>query len=298
MISVGETMAEVLATVRDLGLADVQPVILNNAGNLTVHLVPYPLVARIAKLFQGDHPEYWRGVWLRELKVVDHLRLRGVPVVPYAATVPPGPHPVGDTWMTLWEYAEPTSLPALGGQDAVHMVSDLAEAMLDFHEPLPTLGVWGHVRESMEGLRDLRPHDDRIVRLLLAFEEIDGRMRGMETFVPAHGDAHPGNLLSTGRGWRWIDFEDVSLMPPYWDYASFIGNTALFHGFDHPVVACMVSQYVLAKDRPSFQFALRARAVMSTTTNLFLALQGHGDLEFANSQLDRIHGFLDGLGDE
>lgn len=37
---------------------------------------------------------------------------------------------------------------------------------------------------------------------------------------PLHGDMHPGNLLATHTGHRWIDFEDVCVGPLEWDLAS------------------------------------------------------------------------------
>jgi aminoglycoside/choline kinase family phosphotransferase len=37
---------------------------------------------------------------------------------------------------------------------------------------------------------------------------------------PLHGDAHTGNLLQSGDGPRWIDFEDVCAGPVEWDLAS------------------------------------------------------------------------------
>jgi thiamine kinase-like enzyme len=34
-----------------------------------------------------------------------------------------------------------------------------------------------------------------------------------------HGDAHPGNLLATPRGWLWTDLEDTCPGPVAWDLA-------------------------------------------------------------------------------
>ena len=56
-------------------------------------------------------------------------------------------------------------------------------------------------------------------------------------------------------------------------------------------------QYVLnhplvLADRSTFADALTARAIMSTTINLELALNGHGDLAFAMRQLERMGDFL------
>jgi hypothetical protein len=290
--SLEENIEEVLAVGRRLGLTNTTPIVLSDAGNLTVHLAPYSIVARIVKLFPGDNPYYWREVWARELRVVHHLITRGVPVVPFTTIVPPGPHQVGDTWMTLWEYVSPASLPTLSGKHAIDMINKLTGAMADFQEPLPTLGVWKNVSKAVENLRSITDKGDHIADLLLAFEQVDEKMKSYNKLFPAHGDAHPRNLIASSTGWRWIDFEDVSLMPQFWDFASFIGNTALFHGLKHPIVEYVLSQNMIANDKPAFQFALRARVIMSTTTNLSLALVGHGDLDFAHSQLERINDFL------
>ncbi len=36
---------------------------------------------------------------------------------------------------------------------------------------------------------------------------------------PLHGDVHPGNLIATRDGLRWIDFEEVCRGPVEWDLA-------------------------------------------------------------------------------
>lgn len=285
-----------LTVAENLGLKGISPIVLGDAGNIIVHLAPYPIVARVAKLFDGDDPNFWREIWLHELKVANHLLERGVPVVPCSKLVPPGPHRVADTWMTLWEYAESVSLPTLGAEQAIDMVNDLVSAMLDFNDPLPPLGAWRNVNQAFEHLRSI-DNDDRISKLLLAYEQVNERIQTEITY-PAHGDAHPGNLLPTSTGWRWIDFEDVSLMPKYWDFASFISNSALFHGLVHHVVQYVLTKTIASTDKQSFQFAMQARVIMSTMTNLSLALQGHGDLEFAHAQLDRINDFLLALKDD
>ena len=81
-------------------------------------------------------------------------------------------------------------------------------------------------------------------------------------------------------------------MPKFWDLASFIANTALFHGVKHPMVQAVLRQPEVSQDRPSFQFALEARVILSTMTNVALAVNGHGDGDFAHAQLERIHDFL------
>ncbi len=55
-----------------------EPVVLSDAGNLTLWLRPYPLVARV--LFAGDDANFWGAVWQRELRVANHLTRHGIPL--------------------------------------------------------------------------------------------------------------------------------------------------------------------------------------------------------------------------
>ena len=48
--------------------------ILRDAGNLIVHLSPFPIVARVANLSEGDDPNFWRTIWSYEIKVATHPR--------------------------------------------------------------------------------------------------------------------------------------------------------------------------------------------------------------------------------
>lgn len=140
-------LSDVLTAAEKLGLTNIAPTVLNDAGNLIVHLVPYPIVARVAKRLAGHDLAYWR-----EIEVAKHLMARGVPVVSYTNLVPPGPHKVGDTWMTLWEYVTPVQLEQLCGKQAIDMVNVLVKAMSDFEKPLPPLGVWRNVNQAACGV--------------------------------------------------------------------------------------------------------------------------------------------------
>ena len=289
-----ESVAEVLLVAKELGVDGISPVILGDAGNLIVHLAPHPIVARVAKLFAGDDADAWRGILAREVRVAQHLARRGAPVVLPAAGAYAGPHRVGGTWMTWWQFLPKVSQPPLDPGHAFDLVDSLAAAMAHFPEPLPVLGVWQTAAETAGKLRTRATPDVRIADLLMAFERVDERMRMLDSasLLPAHGDAHLRNLLPGPEGWRWIDFEDVSLMPRFWDLASFIGNSALLDGLRQPLVQYVLNHPLVLADRSTFADALTARAVMSTTTNLELALDGHGDLDFAMRQLDCMGDFL------
>lgn len=284
----GRLIAHVLAEAAELGLQDIRPVILNNGGNLTVHLHPYPVVARVATLFPGDDPASWRTVWDTEIRVAWHLASTGIAVASPCTKVSPGPHPVGGTWMTLWDYLQPAVLPTLGPKRMVTMVDELAKAIAVVPVPLRRLGAWRNVHPALHHL-EVYPENDRSIGYLLTeCARIDKAVRSLAELYPAHGDAHLGNLLATTTGWRWIDFEDVSLMPRHWDFASLIGNVALFRGFSDPLVQHVFNITSSAADLESLHFAMKARLLMSTTCNLSLALRGRGDLDFARAQMDRL----------
>lgn len=81
-------------------------------------------------------------------------------------------------------------------------------------------------------------------------------------------------------------------MPRFWDLASFVGNAALFYGLKHPLVDHVMKDPFVREYGPAFRFALESRAIMATVTNLSMALEGHGDIDFACRQLTCIFDFL------
>lgn len=120
---------EIASCAEGLGLEQVQPIVLRDAGNLVVHLAPHPIVARVYRLVAGYDRDALQRRGLVEVRVAQHLREHGVPVGVTTSLVLPGPHPVGDTWMTLWEYLEPAPFRPLDGDQAVDVVSHLITGM-------------------------------------------------------------------------------------------------------------------------------------------------------------------------
>ncbi|WEG11701.1 phosphotransferase [Pullulanibacillus sp. KACC 23026] len=291
MVNTETIIKDLLKATDRLGLLNTNPEILSDAGNLIVRLTPYPIVARIAKLFEDDDPYFWKNVLLQELEVVGYLEKNNVPVVSFTTQIPAGPHKIGSTWMTLWEYIAPLEIPPLKGKEVINMLNVMIKALNNYGGPLQIFGAWKNVNQAAEYLTKLDDKDKRILLLLKEFEKVDKDIRQLELF-PAHGDAHPNNLIPSSNGWRWIDFEDVSLMPKFWDLASFIGNITLFKGLEHPVADYVLNLESVASDKKTFQFVLKARVIMSITTNIALALEGNGDLDFALAQLDNFANFL------
>ncbi|MGZ9585766.1 hypothetical protein [Paenibacillus marinisediminis] len=98
--------------------------------------------------------------------------------------------------------------------------------------------------------------------------------------------------MPSPEGWIWADFEDISLMPAYWDLASFVSIRALFNGVQEPTFKYILSQINNRSDLEAFRFAIIARILMSTLGNLDFALAGNGDLEFATKQLELAEDFI------
>lgn len=294
MSHIDKLVTQVLLVVKTFGLEEITPVILSNGGNLIIHLAPYPIVARLANVIAQEEANIVYKRLNRELKVAHYLQIKNVPVMLPTELIDAGPHNVNETWMTLWNYVPPIELQRPSPSESVELVNNLSIAMKDFSEELPVLGVWERTRRSAERL--MKNSDPRIQSLLEMFHEVDKKMV-LETsvFIPSHGDAHAGNLLPSAEGWIWMDFEDVSLMPAYWDLASFVGNLALFNGFQDLTFSYMLNNKKVVADPKAFSFALTARILMSTLGNLDYALEGYGNLEFATQQLELAGDFISQL---
>ncbi|GKU76470.1 phosphotransferase family protein [Paenibacillus sp. L3-i20] len=281
----------VLAAVEQYGFTNVTPNVLSDEGNLIVHLSPHPVVARVAIARSEADAVKACHIMKRELQVAMHLHTEGVPVLLPAELTDTVPLQAKGTWMTLWEYVPRTALQPLSPEEAYVMVHKLSTAMQSLPIALSPLSVWERVSESAEALR--KQSDPRIHNLLKLFQSVDEEMRtGTRILLPCHGDAHARNLLASPRGPLWMDFEDVSLMPAYWDKASYVTNLALMSRFHEPTFRYMLQQAIEADQLDDFKFAVTARVLMSTLGNLDYALKGMGDLPFATRQLELAADFI------
>ncbi|AJS59315.1 phosphotransferase [Paenibacillus sp. IHBB 10380] len=291
MSNIDKLVSQVLFVAKTNGLAEITPIVLSNGGNLIIHLAPHSIVARLANVISKEEADLAYKRLYRELEVARHLQIKNVPVLLPTDLVDAGPYDVDGTWMTFWNYVPPIQLQRPSPSEAVGLVSGLSIAMKDFSDELPVLGVWE--RTSQSAARLMKRSDQRIQALLKLFHKVDKQMR-LETrlLIPCHGDAHARNLVPSSEGWIWTDFEDVSLMPAYWDLASFVGNLALFNGFKEPTFRYILSNKDIVVDPKAFSFAITARILMSTLGNLDYAIEGYGDLKFATQQLELTGDFI------
>jgi hypothetical protein len=198
--------------------------VVSDGSNLLVHLKPAPLLARVATTTGLIRRPV--AVWLaRDVSVAQYLSVQGAPVVPPSDELPPGPHHEDGYAITFWKYVDADrSAPA--AMEAAPLLRELHEALRNYqpevHGELPFMGVvleelprwlkFLEVRHALSGsdLIALREAHWRIAELI--------RARAGEAQA-LHGDAHRSNLLRTGQGMLWTDFEDACTGPPAWDLA-------------------------------------------------------------------------------
>ncbi|MEO3930659.1 phosphotransferase [Micromonosporaceae bacterium B7E4] len=289
-------MVDLRDTVRQLGMAVDMADIIADGVHMVVHLRPADVVARVATLYPQDTPSQRRRALAHELDVANHLLANGVGAVRPADLA--GPHPVQDTWFTLWRYyAARPGAPAVTSERLWEAIRAFREA---FDGPQgatvtqrPVLAPLVPWRAAAEGARRLAGtpwfEDPKIAELLRIYNELDAHLASMP-LVPAHGDAHPGNLLVAGDGKpRWLDFEDVSLMPVHWDHACVVARARLLGlGVNH---ASWVERAVLAELpepalRDEWHILLLARAVQITLVGRFFEAYGHEEAEVTAARIE------------
>ena len=209
-----------------LGLPVDSPEVVSNRGSLMVRMPGAGLVARVSTHTGAQRQN--EGWWLRvEVAAGRVAHAAGVPVVPPAQSVDPGPHEVDGLWVSLWEDQ--------GDQDGRATPEESAQALVAWHraladrgEDLPVMTVAHQViTEPLEyavrhGFLDAAEH----AALTREHEEALAGIAGLGTDqVLLHGDAHRGNLLRDSSGvWRWNDLEESCRGPIEWDLAV-LGST-------------------------------------------------------------------------
>ena len=199
-----------------LGVRCTDPVILADGANVVVHLSPAPVVAKVAASTTAIRPE--PAAWLqRELDVTGFLAERGAPVVAPSPEVPATVHHGDGQVMSFWRYVDsPGDLP--GDATIGSMLRDLHAALRDYPGQAPVLAPLGDIPAFLA-----RPQTTLLAAqaaaVTAAYERLTAEL-GSYRAQPLHGDAGAGNLMATGTGWLWHDFEDTCSGPVAWDLAA------------------------------------------------------------------------------
>ncbi|MFD2399341.1 phosphotransferase family protein [Prauserella oleivorans] len=208
-------VAAAVGAARRYGVPADAPDVLADRSNVLVRLGN--VVARVPATTALARPD--AADWLaRDVSLASFLARRGAPVVAPTEDPPAGPHLVAGLPVTFWRYVrhDPAAIPAPG--EVARSLAEIHEAARDYPGPLPGDGPVAELyrlldlvtRDLGDAAPRLRADADRIAAEIAAAP-------GPRQVL--HGDAHPGNLLATADGWRWIDFEDTWRGPLAWDLA-------------------------------------------------------------------------------
>ena len=199
-----------------LGVHSSDPQVLADGANVVVHLSPAPVVAKVAASTTAVRPA---AAWLqRELDVAGFLAGRGAPVMTPSPEVPAAVHHGDGQVMSFWRHLSPSGR-GLAGEDVIGpMLRDLHAELASYPAHLPVLAPLQDIPSYLA-----RPQTSLTPAEAAALSAAHTRLLadlGSFPARPLHGDAGAGNLMATGSGWVWHDFEDTCSGPVTWDLAA------------------------------------------------------------------------------
>jgi Ser/Thr protein kinase RdoA (MazF antagonist) len=203
------------------GIAAKEPRVLADGANIVVHLRPAPVVAKVAASTPAVRTD--NQDWLqRELDVSAFLAAEGAPVVPPSPEMPATTHRDDGHVMSFWRYLPPADVagPLRPDEETIgSMLRDLHAVLRRYPRALGTLTP---LQDIPAFLARPQTHisEVRKAALAAAYQRLTAGLDPAAEQQVLHGDAGPGNLMATDRGWLWHDFEDTCSGPVAWDLAA------------------------------------------------------------------------------
>lgn len=242
-VSVVATRAAVAVASR-LGVACAEPIVLADGANVIVHLSPSPVVAKVAASTPAVRADV--SAWLqRELDMAAYLARAGIPVLSPSGEVPATVHHGDGHVMSFWSYQEPSGQDPPDETTVGSMLRDLHAALRSYPDPGPFLTPLGDIPAFLARPQTLLSATDAAV-LTEAFSRLTEDLEtASQPGQVLHGDAGILNLLGTGGGWVWHDFEDTCTGPVAWDLAATTASrrldaTRILAAYGDPVDATLL----------------------------------------------------------
>ena len=203
-----------LALLAELGLPAEEAAVLHASNTLTLRVLPADVVARIA-------PRDRAGDLAVELERAAALQAVGAPVGPPDPRLAPTVHLRGEHAITLWEHLPARDREELPPAEFADSLAALHTGMRVLDLPVPPLA--DRVGHALDLLRDPErtPALAAAARSLLQ-ETLARLAERAATGGPQqilHGEPHPGNVLDTPSGPRFIDLETFCRGPVEFDLA-------------------------------------------------------------------------------
>lgn len=199
-----------------LGLLVDDAVVLSDSNRLVVRLTPCDVVARVAVA-----PAAYRARLEREVEVAGRLTEAASPVAGLDARVEPRVLDHGGFAITMWAYVEPSERP-VPSDEYLDALGRLHAGLRQVDVPSPH--VLDRVADTRHDVtnREVTPDLADADRSLLT-DALDELGRSSASRRPSeqllHGEPHPWNVLSTGDGLCFIDFENCARGPIECDLA-------------------------------------------------------------------------------
>jgi Ser/Thr protein kinase RdoA (MazF antagonist) len=194
----------------NLGLAVDEVVVLQDTNNVVVWLRPHAIVAKVGRFAHSAEAlshERAVGQFLAASRAPVAEPLPGIPLLHHQGT---------GFVVTLWERLEVDPARTSTGTEVGRSLRVVHGALAKYDGALPSF------RDGLAFTRAALADDARMAalpppdRALLrsAFDELIAIL-DTRTFVQQalHGEPHDDNFVVTGRGVRWIDFENACMGP-------------------------------------------------------------------------------------
>ncbi|MEV4845363.1 aminoglycoside phosphotransferase family protein [Micromonospora matsumotoense] len=200
-----------LSSASRLGLTVHDAAVLHNSNKLTLRLRPCDVLARVAPAADQDAQ--------REVDVAQRLAEVGSPV---AALESPEVFVRDDYVVTLWAYYEPVTTRAIPHAEYAAALERLHAGMRRVDLPTPHYTDRVSAAQALVADQARTPELADPDRVFLVNTLARMRRAVSESGRPEqllHGEPHPGNLLVTRTGPRFIDFETCCRGPIEFDLA-------------------------------------------------------------------------------
>lgn len=214
---VSRALAATRSDAAERGLSVKDTIVIQNANRLAVRLVPSDVLARVAAPVRRNHE-----VAAFEVEMARRLEEADCPVAVLDPRVEPVVHLRDGFAITYWKYYEP--LPAadttVGGY--AQTLERLHAGMRRVDAPAPHFTDRVEEAQSIVADRSQSPELIDSDRELLADSLRTLRRSVVDRSADEqllHGEPHPGNLLRTTSGLRFIDFETCCYGPIEFDIA-------------------------------------------------------------------------------
>jgi hypothetical protein len=217
-------VAAAITVARGLGLqCNAQPEIVADGSNVLVHLVPAPVVARVATTtaLVRKPTERWLAL---DLNLAGYLAARDFPVVPPSKELPGGPHQSDGFTLTFWEFVEHDRNYVASAREVGPFLRELHAELRGYSGELLHLSPFTEIPQWLDEVETWGGVDSADIAVLRrGFAAVAAEIDALQLHEqPLHGDAHKKNVLKTSKGLVWTDFEDACFGPVEWDLACFV----------------------------------------------------------------------------